>query len=180
MSIAVFTPGKDFEIFLMIHSYLKKCYPKLNQKVSFHLVVPRYEKPVANLQKYQGFDMNCADPDKKILEIIKIGNSGPQDAYLEFPHNVLRNLARQTCRTDFTFVTDLDMIPVPGMHPRLKEFLRTDGKCPKCVFVPPVYEVRKEERCYPVDKFSLMQFVKAGKARRYHTQVSEKKAHFLL
>ena len=59
-----------------------------------------------------------------------------------YPQNLLRNLAKAGCQTNYTYIPDIDMVPSPGMAARLNTFLARDqqlGNCSKCAFVIPTY-----------------------------------------
>ena len=67
---------------------------------------------------------------------------------LPYPQNLLRNLAKAGCQTEYTMIPDIDMIPNPRMDLMLEDFF-TSQREPKqcqtgnssCAYVVPVYEI---------------------------------------
>ena len=39
----------------------------------------------------------------------------------------MRNVAKRSCQTDYTFVVDIDMVPNPGLELELRDFLTQKG-----------------------------------------------------
>ena len=44
---------------------------------------------------------------------------------MQYPQNLLRNVARKNCGTEWVFLTDVDIIPIPNLAPDLAVFLRS-------------------------------------------------------
>jgi N-acetyllactosaminide beta-1,3-N-acetylglucosaminyltransferase len=94
-----------------------------------------------------------------------------------YPQQLLRNVARQGCPTEFITLVDVDMIPMPNLAEELKTFLLTDeigagasrnSSCPECAYVIPVYEIAEEAKVLPRDKNELLKLVAANRARPFH------------
>ena len=88
-----------------------------------------------------------------------------------YPQNLLRNLAKNGCQTNYTYIPDIDMVPTPGMDLQLETFLRQDqinNNCTKCAFVIPTYEIAKEVSSLPQNKTDLLKLVGEKKARQFH------------
>ena len=70
-----------------------------------------------------------------------------------YPQNLLRNLAKAGCQTEYTMIPDIDMIPNPRMDLMLEDFF-TSQREPKqcqasnssCAYVVPVYEIAEDVR----------------------------------
>ena len=87
---------------------------------------------------------------------------------LEYPQNLMRNIAKSGCQTNFTFVPDVDMIPNAGLDLSLENFLMKEQKCAKCAFVVPVYEISTKATHLPNNKTELVSYIKANMARQFH------------
>ena len=89
-----------------------------------------------------------------------------------YPQNLLRNVAKAGCQTNYTFVPDIDMIPIDGLDRRLEAYLKSDRarECgDKCAYVVPVYEISTTSTHTPQNKTELVQqFIKKKKARQFH------------
>ena len=80
----------------------------------------------------------------------------------------MRNIAKSSCQTNFTFVPDVDMIPSPGPDLALETFLAQEQECQKCAYVIPVYEISADADHLPSDKTELVSFIKNKIARQFH------------
>ena len=87
---------------------------------------------------------------------------------MEYPQNLMRNIAKSGCQTNFTFVPDVDMIPNPGLDLSLENFLLKEQNCNKCAFVVPVYEIATKADHLPANKTELLTYVKSNLARQFH------------
>ena len=91
-----------------------------------------------------------------------------------YPQNLLRNLAKKGCQTNYTFISDIDMVPSPGMDLQLESFLRKDqerNNCTQCAFVIPTYEISLNSSHLPRSKTELGEFLKKKKARQFHQEI---------
>ena len=91
-----------------------------------------------------------------------------------YPQNHLRNLAKAGCQTNYTYISDIDMFPSPGMDLQLESFLRKDqerNNCTQCVFVIPTYEISLNSSHLPQTKTELLEFIKENEARRFHEEI---------
>ena len=89
---------------------------------------------------------------------------------LEYPQNLMRNVAKSGCQTAFTLVPDVDMIPSPGLDLQLEKFFSRNRtrECKKCAYVLPVYEVSANATRLPENKTELLQLVHNKLAREFH------------
>ena len=88
-----------------------------------------------------------------------------------YPQNLLRNTVKRGCQTNYTFIPDIDMVPIPGMDLELETFLQKDqqaNNCTKCAFVVPTYEISSKCEHLPRTKAELLTFIKEKKARQFH------------
>ena len=81
----------------------------------------------------------------------------------------MRNLARKGSQTNYVFLTDIDIIPSPGLAKNLSRFLNTNT-CRKCAFVITPYEVKSNAK-FPRSKEELMNLVDSNQARLFHQKV---------
>ena len=89
---------------------------------------------------------------------------------LEYPQNLMRNIAKSGCQTPFTLVPDVDMIPSPGLDIQLEKFFsrKKTRDCKKCAYVLPVYEVAANISSLPENKTELIELVHKKLAREFH------------
>ena len=102
---------------------------------------------------------------------------------LEYPQNLLRNVAKSGCQTTYTMLPDIDMIPNKNMDLQLEKFLLTKQpshclaptsskskvKTNKCAFVVPVYEISNQVEQLPKDKIELLGLLKNKLSRPFHS-----------
>ena len=177
MSIAVFVPNIELGIALRYIQYLRGCHPAIRSQVSFHLIYPRDHPGVREvaLDEVVG-RLDCKQP-KQVLQFML--NTRDEEMMTwrtsySYPQNLLRNLAKAGCQTNYTYIPDIDMVPAPGMDMRLEAFLAKDqelGNCTKCAFVIPTYEISTEAQRLPANKTELVSYVKEKKARQFHQAV---------
>jgi len=88
-----------------------------------------------------------------------------------YPTNLLRNVARKKVLTDFSLVSDIDMLPSSGLRSKFqkfareKELLQPNGDERKSVFVVPAFESKngeapetKKELLALIDKYQVRPF----------------------
>ena len=108
-----------------------------------------------------------------------------------YPQNLARNVARKGtldiiffcfvffllsnfflflgANTNFTFVTDVDIVPSPNSAKELSTFLKSNA-CNKCAYVTATYELHASAE-FPKNKTDLLTLVKKKKARPFHQTV---------
>ena len=86
-----------------------------------------------------------------------------------FPQNHMRNLARKGSQTNYVFLTDVDIVPSPGLAKNLSRFLNTNT-CSKCAYVIPTYEVKANNK-FPKSKMELQKLIENKQARLFHQKV---------
>ena len=175
-SIAIFTPHYDYHISLKYIEYLRYCFPKVREQFSFHICFPHNHTIRENkhLHSIHVEDMACDQPRDVLQHFLAEGKRDTMPTErIKYPQNLLRNLAKQGCQTEFTFVPDIDMIPNPGMDLELEEFLSSAKvkKCVKCIFVVPNYEIHSNVTTMPRTKDELTKLYMEGLARPFHEEV---------
>ncbi|XP_064118757.1 beta-1,4-glucuronyltransferase 1-like [Macrobrachium nipponense] len=171
LSVSVFAPGSDFAVASAMISYLRRCFPNVQERVSFHLVHTR-GRPPRPTPHPQTHRLNCDDPEEsnKILMNLR-DETEPRER--RYPQNLMRNLARRTCPCDYALTIDVDMLPVSFMAENLTGFLNSVAPtpCKKCAYVVPVYELDNSVTYSPSDKMELLHLLLKGHARRFHMKV---------
>ncbi|KAK7076097.1 hypothetical protein SK128_000109 [Halocaridina rubra] len=174
LSVSVFSPGSDFAVASAMITYLRRCFPGVQERVSFHLVHTRTRPPLPSPHPEEQH-LNCDDPESanKILMGLRDENEPMERRY---PQNIMRNLARRTCPCDYIFTIDVDMLTTPFMAENLTGFLNGVSltPCKKCAYVVPVYEVDNTVTYPPNDKMELLRLLLRGHARRFHMKVYTK------
>ena len=178
MSIAVFVPDIELGVGLRYIQYLRSCNLAIERQVSFHLIYPVEHQGTTNHPDLQGLDevvgnMDCKQP-KQVLKFLLNVRSKEMLAWREsypYPQNLLRNLAKNGCQTNYTFIPDIDMVPTPGMDLHLETFLEKEQKrsnCSKCAYVIPTYEISHKTNHLPTNKRELLELLKRKQARQFH------------
>lgn len=176
ISVAIFAAGNDELYLLQIYlTFLRKCYPDIRERVSFHLAYPRDKAPtqIKQLSLIDRMPYDCAKPEATLAKLIQMRTHDTIKWRSKniYPQNHLRNVARKTCQSDNVFLTDIDIIPSINMTEYLDKFLR-HTKCPnnQCAYVIPTYELDYRAR-FPRDKPDLIRLARKGLARPFHHKV---------
>ena len=175
MSIAVFVPGVELAVGLRYIQYLRDCNQDIRNQVSFHLTYPVDHQGVPHHPDLQEVvdNMDCKQPKQVLKYLLNVRNKemlGWRESY-PYPQNLLRNLAKNGCQTNYTYIPDIDMVPTPGMDLQLETFIKKQeemNNCTKCAYVIPTYEITSNSTHLPSNKTELLQFVKNKQARQFH------------
>ena len=175
MSIAVFVPGVELAVGLRYIQYLRDCNQDIRNQVSFHLTYPVDHQGVPHHPDLQEVvdNMDCKQPKQVLKYLLNVRNKemlGWRESY-PYPQNLLRNLAKNGCQTNYTYIPDIDMVPTPGMDLQLETFIKKQeemSNCTKCAYVIPTYEISSNSTHLPSNKTELLQFVKNKQARQFH------------
>ena len=75
------------------------------------------------------------------------------------------------CRpqTNYVFLTDIDIMPSPGLARNLSRFLNANT-CKKCAYVIIPYEVKATSK-FPASKDELKHLINSREARLFHQKV---------
>ena len=175
-SIAIFTPDYEYHVSMKYIEYLRHCFPKVRKQFSFHICYPHDHiiKENEHLNRIAIEDFSCNHPKDVLLNFLEQGKKdvGPIER-AKYPQNLMRNLAKNGCQTEYTFVPDIDMIPTPGMDLELEKFLSSAKveRCTKCVFIVPNYEIHSNVTEMPKTKDELVKLNRTGLARPFHEKV---------
>ncbi|KAK8397403.1 hypothetical protein O3P69_004850 [Scylla paramamosain] len=174
MSVAVFTPDVEYGIARAYLTYLVACFPFLGEKATFHFVYPKGHLPKDLPIVIDQLQDRCDQPLAVLKELLK--KRDPKMLVwrerMPYPQNVVRNVARKNCQTEWVFLVDVDIVPIPALSHDLSLFLlsKTAKNCKKCAFVVPTYEV-DERASLPMNRSTLMNLAARGRARPFHQKV---------
>ncbi|XP_059481227.1 beta-1,4-glucuronyltransferase 1-like isoform X2 [Neocloeon triangulifer] len=182
ISLSLFAAGTDFYFAVLYIRFLRKCFPRIRNQVTWHLAFPTRMTPNVSDLELLRVDFECS---ASLDELDKFMAGVPRDYRevarrrrgVKYPQNVLRNVARRGCRSEWVVCPDVDMVfPRSGnTYESLAAFLRKSetNRCQMCAFVFPVYEIENKDHVVPKDKHDLLQFVANNSARQYHIEVFE-------
>lgn len=179
MSIAVFVPGLDFYIAKVYIAYLRLCSQVIRTNATFHFLYHRDMAPPEAYGSEHAHDhqaLPSCSRSHEALPLLMRYRTGTFKRWWQqalHPQNHLRNVARKGVRTDFHFLTDIDILPVRQLAQDLDVFLRGTNPaifCPKCVYVVPTYEM-SEKLPLPRNKAELLERINRKQSRPFHAKV---------
>ncbi|CAL8072141.1 unnamed protein product [Orchesella dallaii] len=184
VSLAVYITNEEEWLMLNVYTrFLERCYPSFRDQVSIHLAVPSsldqfcfkenvldtWEKNRTVIENKECHE--ATDLMQLLTSTFPITGSAKLALKEVYPQNHMRNLARKGCTSDWTYSTDVDLIPSEGLAENLQEFyneLKENGiKCEKCAYVIPTFEL-EETQPFPKTKRELIAYVQSGSARQFH------------
>ncbi|XP_042877308.1 beta-1,4-glucuronyltransferase 1-like [Penaeus japonicus] len=175
VSVAIYTPASDYAVATAMVSYMKRCFPAVEEYVSFHVMYPRKYPPKLS-GEYDTLPLDCSDPEgvnRRLLVNLRDQN---QSVIKHYPQNHMRNLARRACPCENVLTVDIDMVAAPNMNRMLSSFLNTtmqSAPCKKCAYVVPLYEIQDDVQ-FPSNKTELLDLIRDQKARIFHEKVYSK------
>lgn len=172
ISLAVFVAGEEFLLTGLYISYLRRCFPHVEDQISFHLAYSWDNPPSDAPNLAFDYKQDCSNPELVLSELLKLRS--PQTIEWKnnslYPQNHLRNQARINCQTEYIYLIDVDIIPCIGMADNLDQFLRK-SQCEKlCAYVIPVYEI-EDKAGFPRNKSELLKLAKNKMARPFHEKI---------
>lgn len=169
VSIAVFVLSGEVQAAVQTFHLLRKCYPGVKENVTFSLVFPLNSPTSPHII-----------PTADTTPCHKIFSAMHQDNYsfngVQYPNNLLRNVARKATSTSYMMVVDIDMTPNSGLHQSFVSFAKKNGLFgkqsseEKTVWVLPAYEV-KEDAGIPETKQQLLDMRENGLARPFYQEL---------
>lgn len=131
LSIALYTPGTDFEATIDSILYLRNCIPEaaiIVQLVSFHMFYENKHKPKKmgsfNIKMeilYECPDIPPYDVKNNETKSYRAANN------LTYPVNVARNIARNAALTHFVLASDIDFYPSLDLVDDFFKMLRVEN-----------------------------------------------------
>lgn len=172
ISAAVFAAGEELALLKLYIGFLRKCYPVVRNRVSFHLAMPAERPAHFGLTIPDSSILDCSSPEGTLTKLLKLRSADTVKWRLKhpYPQNLMRNLARRNCQTSYVFLTDVDIIPSAGLTDSLDAFLRTVKCKGLCAYVVPTYELDDRVR-FPRNKTDLIRLANKGLARPFHHKV---------
>ena len=176
VSVAVFTPDLEFEIGRLYVQFLARCFPRIAKQVAFHFVYPLHRPFNSSAEQQLTLEGASCDQPKQALERLlrRRGQSMLEwrEPY-DYPFNLMRNVGRDGCRSEYTYILDIDMIPVRGLDLHLETFVDRPEieMCGDCAFVVPTYEISYSAVRYPESKRDLLNLVATRRAQVFHFDV---------
>ncbi|KAG7157100.1 Beta-1-4-glucuronyltransferase 1-like 4 [Homarus americanus] len=120
ISIAVFALSGEVQAVVQTFHLLRKCYPEVRANVTFSLVFPLNSPTSPHLT-----------PTTDATPCDRIFSSARQPNYdfkgVQYPNNLLRNVARKATITRLMMVVDIDMIPGEGLHDAFVSYAGRQG-----------------------------------------------------
>ncbi|XP_045113961.1 beta-1,4-glucuronyltransferase 1-like isoform X2 [Portunus trituberculatus] len=168
LSIAVFVLSGEVQAAVQTFHLLRKCYPSVKENVTFSLVFPLNSPTSPHII-----------PTANTTPCHKIFSPVHQDNYsfngVQYPNNLLRNVARKATTTSHMMVVDVDITPNSGLHKSFLSFAKRKGlfkkfSKEKTVWVLPAYEV-KNDAGIPETKEQLLTMKKKGLARPFYQEL---------
>lgn len=173
ISAAVFAAGDEYALLQLYIAFLRRCFPVVRDRVSFHLAYPKDRPPLQTPPNFPSKPkLDCRKPEAALAALVRLRKPETVKWRIKspYPQNHLRNLARRNCQTSYVFLTDVDIIPSARLADGLDVFL-ANVKCTNlCAYVIPTYEL--DERVhFPRNKTDLIRLAKKGLARPFHHRV---------
>nr|CAD7395693.1 unnamed protein product [Timema poppensis] len=173
ISAAIFAASDEFKLLEWYVGYLRKCFPLVRERVSFHLMFSKDRPPSNSKSEFpKKPKMDCHKPEAVLDELVRLRRpeTGKWRVKNAYPQNHMRNLARRNCQSSHVFLTDVDIIPSARLAEGLDTFLRTNKCKGKCAYVIPTYEIDDRVK-FPHNKTDLIRLAKKGLARPFHHKV---------
>ncbi|CAL4129045.1 unnamed protein product [Meganyctiphanes norvegica] len=176
ISVSVYAPDNDYTVAVHMIEYLQQCFTQVRELVSFHFLYPPNAPPNLIDIQYNVNLFTCEDSENFNRFLVdNLRDKEFKDFLTDtlYPQNLLRNIARQGCPSEYAITSDMDMLAVEGMSQDLNTFLMKSEiqTCVKCAYVVPVYEIVKNVTRNPRNKAQLLQLVKNDYARQFHVKV---------
>ena len=171
VSVAVFAMPEELPLLVPLLAVMRQCQPHVQRRVRFHIVFPIGGSSNSSRSHVPS---NCQEADR-FLENLKIRARNYGEQKIAYPNNLLRNIARRYSGTEFTFVTDIDMVPNEGLRNSFLSFAARAGLShsqdeQKVVYVVPVYEI-PEGVSVPRNKKDLLAMVEKQEARPFYLEL---------
>lgn len=140
ISLAIFVPGEDYTVFTLMIRYIRRCMPEGNGRITYHAVYPKDAPPLRVTHEVDVNELSCSNPQESLQLIVEKTMGNVTDSTMICPLNILRNLARDSCKTTYSLSVDVDIVPSPFLFERLQLYLESKA-CARCVLVIPIYEI---------------------------------------
>lgn len=212
ISVSVFCPGVEMSVALTLIKYMRQCLPVplsacIRDKVTWHIVYNRAHGPPVDLLGYpkthldsknyplfvnQGQCPKFAGPEphdtiRQFQEALRgingiLTSNYRQQFNIQYPINVLRNVARQAAQTKHVLASDIELYPSINMVPMFIKYInehdvKDEFKVNKFVFTLPLFEV-KSNVTPPKTKRELIEMINQNDAIFFHKWVCDECQNF--
>ncbi|XP_046859580.1 beta-1,4-glucuronyltransferase 1-like isoform X3 [Xenia sp. Carnegie-2017] len=188
ISVGVFVPNNALRQTLDMLNLLYQCYFHIRQQVSIHLIHPvamimnnAADTLIDAMDKWKRKNINCV----KALEFFLKRSQDDAKNYakkINYPSNVLRNVAKHGHSSIYSLVMDIDLVPNQNLRSKFLKFatqnnLFNGGNSfynEKSVFVLPVFEMNSESyEEVPKEKSQLLNMLDKS-IRPFYYEVCQK------
>lgn len=194
ISFSLFSLPNDILTAIKLIILLRKCFPVIRYNTSFHLILPLHNLSLQKLKNVQKDNTNkpwhtssynlpslssCVQ-SSQIFASIQAKSSINYDINngVPFPNNLLRNVARRNCLTEYIFVIDIDLLPSNNLHQDFLIFAKENHLFDeegdkKKVFVVPSFEAHSSlsAAVIPKSKPELLNALKSHIIRPFYFQI---------
>lgn len=195
VSVAIFSANPT-KVWLLI-KLLRDCSPSVRKFVDFHVVVPffglkyskinHFTKSEPNIlhlleRLHEKFSQNmiCHNLDSLLKSLQNIEENYASNDFLEYPNNLLRNVAWEHSKTSYVTNLDIDILTSSGAHELLKPFLKVAWrKNRKTAYIVPAFEVElgyftENSKKFPITKPDVTRLIKHGVLQPFYGKVCTK------
>jgi len=166
VSLAVFVESSN-NLFIVVN-YLQRvqlCLPHALSKVTIQLVMPLLTSVDCWTELVNVSCSNFSPAFNKLWAGIR-----NYDGVLDYPNNLLRNVAVNAAMSDYIFVVDIDMIPSSGLFNQFHQFMTKQHADRKIAYVVPVFEMQQNSEI-PPDRGTLLQMWDHGIIQPFYREV---------
>jgi len=166
MSIAVFVESSN-NLFIVVNYLLEVqlCLPHALSEVSIQLVMPLSASVDCCTELVNVSCSNFVPAFDKHWAGIR-----NYDGIIDYPNNLLRNVAVNAATTDYIFVVDIDMIPSSGLFSQFRQFIVKQPTNRNIAYVVPVFEMQLQSEI-PADRGALLQMWNRGFIQPFYREV---------
>ncbi|KAK7066106.1 Beta-1,4-glucuronyltransferase 1 [Halocaridina rubra] len=169
ISVAVFALSGEVQAVVQAFNLMRKCHKSIKENVTFSLIFPLNSPTSPHITPTAS-----ATPCDKLFSDISPGNYDFKG--VQYPNNLLRNIAKKAATTELLLVLDMDMVPSQGLHEAFLKYARVTNIFgenlgeDKTVWVLPAYEI-KEDSEIPKTKLELLKMRDKGTARPFYQEL---------
>ncbi|KAI3476134.1 hypothetical protein L1887_62322 [Cichorium endivia] len=133
VSLALFTLSKDIPELIRVLMLLRKCLPLFRNYVRVHLVYPLAPDSLSvRMPTIDLHNLTCSTLRHQLVALRK--HKEEHKTYgdgVQYPGNLLRNVARKNAPSSYVLVLDIDLIPSKSLRSDFLHFIR-QNRCNKC------------------------------------------------
>lgn len=169
ISIAVFALSGEVQAVVQTFHLLRRCHLGIHHNVTFSLVFPLNSPTAPHIT-----------PTADTTPCDEIFEGQRQKNYdfggIQYPNNLLRNIAKRATNTKLILVLDIDMIPSHDLHSNFMKFafdnniFKDHSSGDRTVWVLPAYEI-KTGNGFPNTKKDLLILKENGLVRPFYSEL---------